>query len=79
MGIVIKTLLDQRSTDYKVNVDDFTQKFFPQASHFMEDVAIFKDFFKALVNGLKTLGSEVDKDLWVSANSNLQATIYLSP
>lgn len=75
MGVAIKTYLDQKSNEdnEQRDIDSISRLFFPKATHFKEDVEIFCEFFDALVKGLKTLGDEVNKDVWVKANEYLQA------
>ncbi|CAN8095985.1 unnamed protein product [Discula destructiva] len=78
MGVAIKTLLDQRSSESgsEISIDHVAGSFFPKAIHFKEDVEVFKGFFDALVKGLQTLNDEVDKDMWVAANAYLKATAW---
>lgn len=81
MGVAIKTLLDQRSSDNgdKVGINHVASSFFPKAIHFVEDVEVFKEFFDALVKGVQTLTSELDKDVWVKANGYLKAMAWTDP
>lgn len=75
MGVAIKTYLDQKSNEdneYK-DIESIARAFFPKATHFKEDVEIFREFFDALVKGVRTLGDDINKDVWVKANDYLQA------
>lgn len=76
MGVAIKTLLDQRSGEAGLATSHIAKAFFPKATHFDEDVEIFKEFFDALVSGLQTLDGEVPKDVWVTANEYIKATAW---
>lgn len=76
MGVAIKTLLDQRAGEAGIPTSHIAGSFFPMASHFNEDVEIFKEFFDALVSGLQTLDKDVPKDVWVSANEYIKTTAW---
>lgn len=77
MGVAIKTYLDQKLNEdnEQTDIESISQLFFPKATHFKEDVGIFREFFDALVKGLKTLGDEINKEVWVKANDYLQALV----
>lgn len=76
MGVAIKTLLDQRVSESGTTIEHVAGQFFPKATHFKEDVAIFKEFFDALVHGLQTLGDELNKEVWATANAYLKAVAW---
>lgn len=80
LGIAVKTYLDdylkldttaEQRADLKVS---YATKFLPNSVNIAEDLDVAFDFFEALYEGVKTLGSEIlegDRKAWDDAKAYL--------
>lgn len=76
MGVAIRTLFEM-DPNQKRDLDKFSSDYFPKFLAFREDVAIFCQFFKALVAGVQTLDQKElpTKDIWTKAQAYLESRV----
>lgn len=76
MGVAVRTYLEQKANKEAEmeDIDAFSTAYFPNAINVKEDIEIFRDFFDALVTGIKTLDSKEmgSQSAWIQANDYLQ-------
>lgn len=80
MGIAVKTLLDDMppgltAEDRLTYLDDFQPKFFPFATHFVDDLSLCWKLCDALVIGISTLDKELPAETKLAWNN---ASAYLA-
>ncbi|KAF9881057.1 putative XPG domain-containing protein [Colletotrichum karsti] len=79
LGIAVKTFMDEipageSKEKRQARLADFSEKFFPYATNFRDDVQLAFAFFDAINKGVQTLNKEVsaaDKAVWSTASKYL--------